>query len=112
MSGGTAFDKQDLYLFMESHKNMVELHTLVLSQLQQVLESNKQLNDKSNQVIVTIEEMTGKMGEFIGTVGKLQIDLAHYQSDNTRAHETLKNNIYIGWVGMVSIIILLIATFL
>jgi hypothetical protein len=112
MTGGNPFGKEDLYLFIDSHKNMVELHTLVLSQLQVLIESNKQLNKKSDQVIESMNALTTKVGEFVEKAGQIQVDIAQAHAESTKAHEEIKNNIYVGWVGMASIVILIIATFL
>jgi len=110
--GDSTFGKEDMYLFMESHKNMVELHTLVLTQLQALLKSNEESVKKTDQVLQAISNMTDKMGDYVEKAGQIQIAMAQNQSENTKAHEAIKNYMYVGWVGMASIILLLVLTFI
>lgn len=126
--------KEDLYLLMESYKNMITLNATLAEQQKQLMENQtkifekqdhlaarqQQFCDRVNLMIDRIERWTAdaKMGhdEIQNTCTGLEENLGEQLEgiktsnnqmiiDNTKSHASLKNHIYGAYVGMGSMIV-------
>jgi len=126
--------KEDLYLLMESYKNMITLNATLAEQQKQLMENQQkifekqdnlatkqqQFCDRVNLMVDRIERWTAdaKMGheEIQDTCSGLEENLSERLNgirdantqmiiDNTKSHSSLKNHIYGAYVGMGSMII-------
>lgn len=109
---GTALDREDLYLFMESYQNNIELTTTMLAR-QDVLNANIE------KAIAELVNICGNQARILEALQKHGDDCgANYHDamavleaarlDEVKAHSGHNNRIYVALVGMGVIIISLI----
>lgn len=80
--------KDDLVLLMESYKNVITMHQAVL--------------DRSNKIIENMDSLTTK-------IDKISEKTNDHQARAIENTGKILNKIYLGWIGMASIILSLIA---
>jgi len=126
--------KEDLYLLMESYKNMITLNSTLAEQQKQLIENQQKifekqdtLASKQNQICDRVNLMADRIerwssdakishNEIQDTCSGLEENLSEKLNelkdssiqmtiDNTKSHSSLKNHIYGAYIGMGSIII-------
>ena len=118
--------KDDLVLLMESYRNMITMH-------QTILDQGTKIVDVLNTIATKQDSLFSKQGNICSTLNKIQENvcesnntiksskdkietvgsnlgekLNNHEKKSIEDHGKITNKIYIGWVGMVSIIIALI----
>lgn len=118
--------KDDLVLLMESYRNMITMHQTILDQTNKTIDkldviSTKQdsLFSKQGSLCSSLNDITEKVVDSSTNIktNSTKVDdlksgliekLNSHEIRSTEDHGKLTNKIYIGWVGMISIIIALI----
>jgi len=124
--GEDKLTRDDLVLLMESYRNMITMHQTILDQ------TNKTI-DKLNIIASKLDSLFSKQGNICNTMNNIdekinttiietktnndKIDnisinitknLNDHEKKSIEEHSKLTNKIYIGWIGMVTIILSLI----
>jgi len=114
--------KDDLVLLMESYRNMIVMHQTILDQsnktidkIDNVAKIQDDLFTKTgsifgslNNVEKTINDNTSKTKEGSNKVETLTIALNNHEKKSIEDHGKITSKIYVGWIGMVTIILGLI----
>jgi hypothetical protein len=108
--------KDDLMLLMESYRNMIEYHQTILEQSTKTIEkldsiTTKQdiISTKQNSTCIHLKSITNKLDSVIGSSADHHKELHDHNIESIKTHGKLANKIHVGWVGMGSIIVGIIA---
>ena len=128
-----SLSKDDLYLLMESYRNMITMNATLAEQQKQLIDSQSKLlerqdtlNMKQSQLFDKISALVDKIDEWtdvtksghdeiqntctdlegimVEKLDKLADRTVNLNIENTKQHEGIKNHIYAAYVGLVSII--------
>jgi len=128
-----SLSKDDLYLLMESYRNMITMNATLVEQQKQLIDSQSKLlerqdtlNMKQSQLFDKISALVDKIDEWtdvtksghdeiqntctdlentmVEKLDKLVDRTVNLNIENTKQHEGIKNHIYAAYVGLVSII--------
>lgn len=113
--------KDDLVLLMESYRNMITMHQTILDQTSKTIDkldgiATKQdsLFSKQGSVCLQLGNINGKVdkldtGDNIDELKAKVIDkLQDHEKKSIEDHGKITNKIYIGWIGMGTIIMSII----
>jgi hypothetical protein len=115
--------KNDLYILMESYRNNIQLNTTLLEQQKQLIvminqsvEKQKELCSNMDTFIQNLTTCSTRLeenhGKVIGLIesktNSISTQLTMTSGTNSVEHSSIKNKIYVGWIGMGMIIISLI----
>ena len=130
-------NKDDLYLLMESYRNMIDMHNTLVNQQKMMIEIQSKSTDKQelsllqqNKNVETLNKISEKLDVCIKThndliskltsehegisnklsdgIEKLRELLNKNHLDVTKQHSTMTNKIYISMIGMATIVLALI----
>lgn len=114
--------KDDLVLLMESYRNMIVMHQTVLDQSNKAIDQLNNIATKQDNLfsktglicgsLDSIKEKTkegnGKIKEGNDKLDKLSTTLNDHEKKSIEEHGKMTNKIYLGWIGMGTIILGLI----
>lgn len=129
-----AVNRDDLLLMMESYKNQIELNTTLLTRQEVIITKQEEAIGKQQETIAKLAEIATLQGETLAVVGaipnvlkdsirelcentsdtckNLSINVDKALSSSRQAqineHNGITNRIYLGWVGMGTIVIALV----
>lgn len=124
--GEDKLTRDDLVLLMESYRNMITMHQTILDQTNKTIDkldgiANKQdsLFSKQGNICSTLSKITDKLegnlthskdsNDKINNLSNIVTEkLNEHDKKSIEDHSKLTNKIYIGWVGMISIILALV----
>ena len=126
--------QSDLVLLMESYNNMMRMHETVLSQQTEIIEMQKKITEKQDSTITKQGTTCSKLSTVVSRLDDCAIKLKEtysalntvednivYKVEDTKsiitdysiksieAHSSIKNKIYLGWIGMGTLAIGLMA---
>jgi hypothetical protein len=111
--------KDDLVLLMESYRNMISMHQAILDQSTKSIEI-------SNAIIIKLDALTTKQSSLCNELSNISKSLEDFlrkaearstalvaqinghEKKSLEDHGKIINKIYIGWVGMATIVLSLI----
>lgn len=125
-----SLSKDDLYLLMESYRNMITMNATLVEQQKQLLDSQVKiierqdnLNVKQSQLFDKISTLVDKIDDWtdatksghaeiqntctdledliVNKVDKLLEKTTDLNIENTKQHEGIKNHIYAAYIGLV-----------
>jgi len=125
-----SLSKDDLYLLMESYRNMITMNSTLVEQQKQLIDSQSKildkqesLNSKHSQLVDKITSLVDKIDDWTdatksgheeiqntctdlesamaGKLDKLLERSTDLNIENTKQHEGIKNHIYAAYVGLV-----------
>lgn len=118
--------KDDLVLLMESYRNMITMHQTILDQTNKTIDKLDVISTKQDSLFSKQGNLCSSLDNIMKKVVDSSINiktnntkvddlksgliekLNNHEIRSTEDHGKLTNKIYIGWVGMISIIIALI----
>jgi hypothetical protein len=122
-----AVNRDDLLLMMESYKNQIELNTTLLTRQEVIITKQEEIIGKlaeildlQSKVLVdvgavpdSLEKLIHELCEATGETCKsvntaVDQSLSAARQAQIREHNGINNRIYLGWVGMGTIVIALI----
>lgn len=130
-------NKDDLFLLMESYRNMIQMHSTLLQQQKQMIELQNSLLSKEDNISLSQEKTLTKIDNMIsdlslcannlqktnitmiemynniektltGKLGGLKDDIGNNQKDITKQHTGINTKLYVAMGGSATIIIALI----
>jgi uncharacterized coiled-coil DUF342 family protein len=119
--------KDDLVLLMESYRNMIQLHSTILDRTNKTTEMLDKVVAKQDMLLTKQASLCNKLGKCVEKLNEAgtKIDNTADKIDNAgkeirqkidthnlssvKDHGRITNKIYVGWIGMGSIIIALIS---
>lgn len=117
MSEQDQIKANDLYIFMESYKNNIQLNTTLLEQQKQLMVMNDQAIDKQKELCATLDAFITNITTCSQKILDNNIEIIKRVEDRTNEirtqliieHEKLNNKLYIAFIGMVGIVISVIS---
>jgi hypothetical protein len=128
------FTKSDLVLLMESYNNMMRMHETVLNQQTEIIDMQKKITEKQdatinkqgstcnklNIVANRLDDCAIKLKETSVALNNVEDNIVYkvedtksiitdYSIKSIEAHSSIKNKIYLGWIGMGTLAIGLVA---
>lgn len=107
--------RDDLVLLMESYRNMITMHQTILDQSSKTIEKmdvivNKQdtLFSKQGQICNSLDKITGSLDTAARNLNDVAKNANNHEKKTIEEHGKITNKIYLGWIGMGTIIIGLI----
>lgn len=107
--------KDDLVLLMESYRNMITMHQTILDQTNKTIDkldhiATKQdsLFSKQGNVCMDLGQIKGKLDDNADLIKDSVEKISSHEKKSIEDHSKITNKIYIGWVGMITIIVTLI----
>jgi hypothetical protein len=126
-SEAPVINRDDLLLLMEAYKNQVELNTTLITRQEVIIAKQEEIIGKLVEILASQGKLLEGVGAIPGSLEKVIHDLCESTSetckgigttmDNNlstarqaqiREHNAINNRIYLGWVGMGTIVIALI----
>lgn len=130
-------NKDDLFLLMESYRNMIEMHSTLAEQQKQIIELQNKIMTKQEGITLSqtrshdhFDRIAEKLNECISTlkktnetiaascsslenkvsneVGVVNDKVGNYELESTKQHSSISTKIYVAMGGMATIIIGLI----
>jgi hypothetical protein len=127
-------NRDDLLLMMESYKNQIELNTTLLTRQEVIITKQEEIIAKQEEAVTKLTEILALQGKVLASVGAvpdsieklvhqlceatgetckgintaLDKSLSAARQAQIREHNGINNRIYLGWVGMGTIVIALI----
>ncbi len=117
MSEQDQIKANDLYIFMESYKNNIQLNTTLLEQQKQLMVMNDQAIDKQKELCTTLDSFITNITTCSQKILDNNIEIIKKVEDRTNEiknqlileHEKLNNKLYIAFIGMIGIVISVIS---
>lgn len=107
--------KDDLFLLMESYKNMITMHQTILDQTSKTITkldniANKQDNlfSKQGQICNTLKTVANRIDDYADNLSFILNKLNAHENKTIEQHSKVVNKIHLGWIGMGTIIMGLI----
>jgi len=118
----SSLSKDDLFLLMESYRNMIQMYTTLSEQQRQIMESEKVIIQKIDALVTkqimtcdkldhivdvfetyvkTVIELNKKSLE---SIDEVKTSIESLKIENIKSHSSLTNKIYIALIGSVTII--------
>jgi hypothetical protein len=108
--------KDDLVLLMESYRNMINMHQAVLNQTAKTLEKLNAIDSKQDSLRDKNSSLCNYLTKILDTLDNqdkmghdISFKVSQHEKKSIEDHNKLANKIHLGWVGMGSIILGLIA---
>jgi hypothetical protein len=107
----------DLYIFMESYKNNIQLNTTLLEQQKQLMVMNDQAIDKQKELCMTLESFITNITTCSNKILENNTEIIKKLEDRTNElrnqitleNEKIHNKLYIALIGMAGIVISVIS---
>lgn len=103
------FDKDDIFLLMESYKNMIDLNRTVLEQQKVQIEKTNDLIDVQKNVCNGIKELLTKFENIEENISEAKNNISEHKQNSNKDHSTLLSKINILYIGMSVVMITIIA---
>jgi hypothetical protein len=118
--------KDDLVLLMESYRNMIIMHQTILDQTNKTIDKLNGMSEKQDFIFSKQNNLYDTLKNIVEKVNNSSLELKSnnekteelksniveklnsHELKSTEDHSKLTNKIYIGWIGMISIILALI----
>lgn len=107
--------RDDLVLLMESYRNMITMHQTILEQttktidkLDNIATKQDSLFSKQGNICVSIDKLSGKVDTSVENTERVASSLNAHEKKSIDDHNKITNKVYIGWIGMATIIVALI----
>jgi hypothetical protein len=126
-------NKDDLYLLMESYRNMIDMHNTLVNQQKSMLENQGKLTDKQELTLIqhntnleTLSKISNRLdasfalldkiskdnesisGKISTGIDKIRETLSSNHLDTTKQNSALTNKVYIAMIGMATIMLAMI----
>jgi len=117
MSDQDQIRANDLYIFMESYKNNIQLNTTLLEQQKQLMVMNDQAIDKQKELCITLESFITNittcsqkiLDNNTEILKKIEEKTTEIKNQASLDSEKIQNKLYIALIGMVGIVISVIS---
>lgn len=104
-NGDTIFSKDDLFLLLEAYRTQIDSNTALLNKQEKLIEQQNNILDKQKVVCDLIDKLLGKLDIDHNTI---KDKLTNSNVDCIKEHSSIKNKIYLIYVGIAGAIISLI----
>jgi hypothetical protein len=117
--------KDDLVLLMESYRNMIIMHQTILDQTNKTIDKLNGMSEKQDFIFSKQNNLYDTLKNIVEKVNNSSLELKSnnekteelrsnvveklnsHELKSAEDHSKLTNKIYIGWIGMISIILAL-----
>lgn len=111
--------RDDLILLMDSYRNHFAMNQTLLDQLGRIVDQQSSMMQKQDEMIQkqsrtcqSLHDAATALKSSNDKIDNIKTDIIEKVTDHnlssTKEHGSLKNKIYVGWIGMLSIIAALI----
>lgn len=106
MSGDKSLTKDDLVILMESYRNMITMHQTILDQSAKTVDKLDIIATKLDGLFSKQSNMCNSLSSIKETVNKIE----SHEIESIKNDGKIMNRIYLGWIGMGTIIMGIIST--
>jgi hypothetical protein len=103
---------KDLMILMEAYRNNIELSTSLLEQQKQILVQQDDILNKQKEIITSISNVSTSLlqlpTQFLSLENKFRENSSSTQLEMTKNYSSMRNLLYVVFIGSGSIIITLI----
>jgi len=104
-SNDSELTREDLFLLLESYRNNIELNTTLLEKINSIIEGNKNNSEMIQKFLQSLLEVTKSISEAKDIQEKL---FNEHMIKMEKQHGTIKQNLYLLYIGIGAILIPLI----